>query len=275
MQLYALNDQNTLIAANHAIKQKNYVCFECKSLVRLRGGLHRQKHFYHLDPNRSCKLGGKSLLHLQVQCHLQQLLPDCLLEHRFPKINRIADVVWTSKKLIFEVQVSPITAEEIIQRNHDYSLMGFQVIWILHDKRFNRFQVSAAEEVLINRPHYFTNIDIKGRGVIYDQLQWKDKGVRKKKERPLIIDLSQPLKPIRSIYKIPKIIDDRLKSWPISFSGDLICQAQDPDYRSTLRSYIALEETIKPKITLKSLFQRWIIRPYYIFFQILLEKACR
>jgi competence protein CoiA len=277
MQLYALNDQDILISANHAVKQKDYICFECKSAVRLRGGRHRQNHFYHIDPNRACKLGGKSLLHLQVQCHLQQLLPegDCLLEHRFPKVNRIADVVWTSQKLVFEVQVSPITAEEVTRRNQDYSLMGYQVVWILHDKRYNRYQVSAAEEFLRKSPHYFTNIDMKGRGVIYDQLQWVQRGARKKREKPLLVDVSKPLKLTRSIYRIPKFLDDRLKSWPISFSGDLICQSKEPEYRSTLRNYIALEESEKPKVTLKSLFNKWIVRPYFIFFQILLEKACK
>jgi competence protein CoiA len=277
MQLYALNDQDILISANHAVKQKDYICFECKSLVRLRGGRHRQNHFYHLEPNRSCKLGGKSLLHLHVQCHIQRLLPeeDCLLEHRFPKINRIADVVWLSQKLVFEVQVSPITAEEMMHRNRDYALMGYQVIWILHDKRFNRFQVSAAEEFIKNSPHYYTNIDTNGRGVIYDQLQWMVRGTRKKRERPLIINLSQPQRPIRPIYKIPDMLDLRLKSWPICFCGDLICQAQDPDYRPTLKNYIALEEKGKTKITLKSLFNQWIVRSYHIFFQILLERACK
>lgn len=277
MQLYALNDQNILISANHAVKQKDYLCFECKSLVRLRGGFHRQKHFYHLDLDRSCKLGGKSLLHLQVQCHLQGILPenDCLLEHRFPKINRIADVVWPSKKLIFEVQVSGITAEEILCRNHDYSLVGYQVIWLLHDTRFNKFQVSAAEEILRERPHYFTNIDIKGRGVIYDQLDWIQHGVRRKREKPLFVDLTKPQRLVRPIYRVPWVIDNRLKLWPLSFSGDLISQALDLEYRPILKSYIALEEAQKTKPTFASFLRRWIVRPYHILFQILLEKACK
>lgn len=255
----------------------NYICFECKSQVRLRGGLQRQKHFYHVDPNRSCKLGGKSLLHLQVQCYLQSLLPqgDCLLEHRFPRINRIADVVWLSKKLIFEVQVSSITAEEVLSRNHDYSQMGYQVIWVLHDKRFNQFQVTAAEHVLQDSPHYYTNMDIKGRGGFYDQLQWVVRGVRKRRERHLWVDLSKPQRVARPIYRVPGIVDNRLKKWSLSFSGDLLSWSLDPDFRPILKKYNEMEEQLKGKVTIRSLFQRWIIRPYFIFFQILLEKACK
>jgi competence protein CoiA len=277
MQLYALNDQNVLISANHAVKQKNYICFECKSSVRLRGGFHRQKHFYHLDLDRSCKLGGKSLLHLQVQCYFQRVLPenDCFLEHRFPKMNRIADVVWPSKKLIFEVQVSGITAEEVRCRNHDYSLMGYQVVWILHDTRFNKFQVSAAEGILRESPHYFTNMDINGSGVIYDQLDWVVQGVRKHREKLLPVDLTQPRRPARPIYHVPQVLDRRLKLWPLSFSGDLITKALDPEYRPVLKKYIAFEVAFKPKLTIKSFISQWLVRPYHILFQILLEKACR
>ena len=222
-------------------------------------------------------MGGKSLLHLQVQCHLQSLLPegDCFLEHRFPKINRIADVVWPSKKLVFEVQVSSITAKEVLNRNKDYSMMGYQVVWVLHDKRFNQFQVTAAEHVLQDHPHYYTNMDVKGRGVIYDQLQWVERGVRKKRERHLLVNLSNPNRVARPIYRVPQQIDHRIKKWPLAFAGDLISFSLDAENRLTLKKYIQLEEAIKEKMTIKSFFHYWIVRPYYIFFQILLEKACK
>ena len=96
MQLYALNDQNQVVGAHQASKKLDYQCFECQSRVRLRGGFHRQNHFYHVDPNQPCRLSGKGMVHLQIQIYLKQLLncQTCFLEYRFPSIGRIADVAW-------------------------------------------------------------------------------------------------------------------------------------------------------------------------------------
>lgn len=169
MQLFAFNTRNQLVSANHAQKQNDYSCIECGSIVRLRGGLHRQKHFYHLKPDRLCRQSQKSLVHIQVQKSLQEILPrgECFLERRFPGIKRIADVVWEPRKIVFEVQCSGITAEEIASRNRDYFGVGYKVVWILHEKRFNKWKVSASERFLREHPHYFTkfrlNRKIKAR----------------------------------------------------------------------------------------------------------------
>ncbi len=266
MQLYALDQNNQLVPANRAVRQKNYFCLECNKQIRLRGGIHRQNHYYHTEPNRACKLGGKSLTHLSVQSYFQSTLPegDCLLEHRFPRVNRIADAVWTSKKIVFEIQVSPITAEEIRQRNTDYSSMGYQVVWILHDKQFNKHRVTAAEIFLQENPHYFTNIDANGHGKIYDSIRHFDKKFE--------VDITQPTKNKRPIFKIPKNIDLRIQKWPISFEGDIISSVSDKKYRPYFDQFLDGE---KPKLSLIGLWHEWIVRPYFIFFQIILERSCR
>lgn len=104
--------------------------------------------------------------HLQVQYYLEELLGEaqCRLEHPFPSINRIADVVWLPKRIIFEVQCSGITAQEVRQRNCDYKSEGYQVVWLLHNRQFNRQRVSAAEMELRNQPHYFTDMSAGERG---------------------------------------------------------------------------------------------------------------
>ena len=142
MQLFALDENDQLVPAQRAVRQRTYICLECGKNVRLRGGVHRQIHYYHIEPIRSCKLAGKSLIHLNVQFYMQSILPqgDSALEHRFPRIRRIADVVWISQKIVFEIQVSLITAEEVLQRNRDYLSQGYRVVWILHEKRYNKFQ---------------------------------------------------------------------------------------------------------------------------------------
>ena len=97
MHLYALDEKENLISVHETDKKTNYFCPECRSIVRCRGGFLRQIHFYHLEPNRSCRQSGKSLVHLQIQYYLQRVLSESELEKRFSSIDRIADVAWEKK----------------------------------------------------------------------------------------------------------------------------------------------------------------------------------
>ncbi len=105
MQLCALDSKNALIFADKAQKQTDYICSKCDQKVRLRSGMHRHAHFFHITPNRSCRLNGKGMEHIMVQRHLIELLPEgeAELECRFSEIGRIGDVAWHSAKLIFEI----------------------------------------------------------------------------------------------------------------------------------------------------------------------------
>lgn len=288
MQLYAVDKQKLLIPASKAFRKLDYFCIECSGQVRLRSGPHRRPHFFHVKPNLECHLSAKSLAHLQVQCRLQAILPEdaCRLEVRFKEIGRIADAVWTDQKLIFEVQCSPISAEEVFQRNKDYGSLGFQVIWIFHDRQYNKFRISAAESSLKNSPHYFTNIDAEGRGIIYDQFDIGKNGLRLKKLPPLKVDLSTPLSYNRDLDepgKIPQLAVQRIGSWPIGFAGDLAdCSLKEAENDPYLRQALELEKSYFPSPlpktfwnTLKSLFYRYGARPYRLAFQMLLERACR
>lgn len=177
MQIYALDNTGSLISAIHAQKKASYLCPECACPLRLRGGDLRRLHFYHLDLAPSCRLNGKSETHLAIQSHLQTLFgeQDCLLEKRFPTIQRIADCYSPSKKIVYEIQCSPISAEEVKKRMRDYASLGFKVIWILHDKQFNRNIVSAAEAFLLAHTFVYTNFNNKGMGTFY-QMSFKVKG---------------------------------------------------------------------------------------------------
>ncbi|NGX41830.1 MAG: hypothetical protein K940chlam7_00104 [Chlamydiae bacterium] len=289
MQLFALDTKKQLVSANHAQKQNDYLCTECGSIVRLRGGEHRQKHFYHLKPDRQCRQSQKSLNHIQVQKYLQKILPtgECSLEQRFPEIQRIADVVWEPKKIIFEVQCSGITAEEIRSRNKDYLSVGYNVIWILHDNRFNKWKVTAAERFLKGSPHYFTNIDPKGRGFVYDQVDTIGEGVRKPVKLRCRVNLSLPkaLEDRESVStkEIPNLLEKRLELWPIFFGDDVM----DRWIQSDQKTVTALQEIYHAERILsqhqqlplaakvKRFLYRYFVRPYLLLFQIFLEKACR
>jgi competence protein CoiA len=178
LQLFALNDDNELVLASKAVRQRDYRCPECHSRVRARGGESRTTHYFHLDDERSCRQSGKSMQHLQTQFCLQQAIPDIRLELPFPSISRIADAAWEKEKIVFEIQCSPITATELRARNRDYASVGWTAIWIFHDDRYNKRKITAAEWSLRHIPHYFTNIDEQGIGEFYSHLADSKRGIR-------------------------------------------------------------------------------------------------
>lgn len=289
MQIFAFDNVKRLISAKNAHKKADYFCRECGGAMRLRGGIHRQKHFFHLGLSDSCRQGGKSLTHLQVQYYLQNLftLEDSQLERYFPEIDRIADVVWESQKLIFEVQCSPISKEEVENRNTDYRSQGYQVIWILHHNKFNRWRVSAAEIFLRGSPYYFTDINSQGKGTIYDQIDVIHGGVRRIFRKIFDVKLNQvnrqqDLNGVQ-MPQIPNVLHTRLVCWPFHFSGDLIDLWNLSEEEATLalieafhyeRSYY--KRAMNPVfIFLKNIINIILVRPYRIFFQIMLEKSCR
>lgn len=284
MQLYAKDPNQNLIAASKALKQLDYACIECGEKVRVRSGIHRHPHFFHLKiPFSRCKLQAKGMDHLQNQRYICSLLPqgEAFLEHPFPQIGRIADVAWLPKKLIFEVQCSPISAQEIEQRNQNYRSLGFQVVWILHDKQFNRPRLSAAEQFLLTSPHFFTNIDEDGKGMIYDQFAVIKKGIKAGRLPKFEIDLSVPQKTEKKlVVKLPKMVEERIRNWPLYFSGDLLDRAFAGN--PYLENALLLENKINPSQKRKqvwSFFKEgfWMIfgRPYKLIFQLLLERSCR
>lgn len=211
MQLFALDCQAPVLAT-HAEKHKNYACPECKQPVRLRSGPHRQAHYFHIQRSSNCRQRQKSAEHIQAQLKLLTLLPEgeCSLERPFPAISRIADVVWETAHIVFEVQCSPISQQEVKERTADYKAMGMDVVWILHDKRFNQRNLSAAERHLRSQSCYYTNITRSGAGVFYDQFEIIQAAVRKYKGPPLPISVHLPF-PVnqRSARPPVKCVKDR------------------------------------------------------------------
>ncbi len=280
MQFYAFDTKKKLVHAMHAKKNCNYLCIECQTRVRLRGGTHRQLHFYHLDFNRICTLHQKSMIHLQLQNHLLHLLPEneCCLEFRFPTINRIADVAWLTKKIIFEIQYSPISAQEIQKRNEDYQSQGWTVIWILHDHRYNQTFLSPAESILQTAPHYFSDMNAEGKGCIYDQFAFVENNQRVIKMEKLAIDPTQLFFIKKQSIKSSQLLlcSLRLKYWPVYFAGDLL-ETNNSEYLDRAfnleKKFIDLQIKNK-RIQFKEYLKQLIFHPYRVIFRYLLEKSC-
>lgn len=285
MQLYAFDLEGQLISARQAFKQTDYQCLECQQIVHLRGGPQRQRHFYHLEPTPFCRQHQKGAIHLQLQSYFLQQLPfgDCQLECSFPSIRRIADVVWLSEKIIFEIQCSPITPHEVLARNRDYQQLGWKVIWILHDQRYNQLRLSAAELALRSSPHFFTNMDRLGSGIIYDQFDFCENGVRLKRLPPLPIDIRERFwVESMKVQSFPLILlEQRIKTWSLSFAGDLMnLSLKDPvsDYfiqAMEIEKIFYPSSSISWRHSLSKLLRWGMITPYQILFRFLLERMCR
>lgn len=157
----------------------------------------------------------KSVAHLKIQLHLKSLIPGSLLEKSFPSIGRIADVVWEEKKIVFEIQCSPISKEEVQSRCQDYESLGYTPVWILYSQRFNRKKLSETEKFLRKRVCFFAD-GFK----IYDQFEVIQGRKRLFRGLPLPVELHKPLLPALSLENPILAISER--SWPISFEGDLL-----------------------------------------------------
>ena len=247
MQLYAFDLERRLTAATQACKEKNYFCMECGATLRLRGGFHRQKHFYHLKQTVSCRQNGKSMPHIHIQKRLQDAFaPGAIeLEKRFPPIQRIGDAVHEELKIVFEIQCSQISFAEMDARNRDYASLGYHVVWLLHDKQFNQRRVSEAEYFL-ETTHYFTNMDKEGFGEIYDQWALLKGPVRKKRGQKIYLDIARVCKTVGAGFGRGK--------WRVRVEGD--CEPVE---------VVAKNRSFWGKL----------VRVYWLVFGTLLERASR
>jgi|GEM_PF-1634784 len=244
MQALALDPEGQIIHAKEAIKGKNYLCIACQSNVRRRGGDWVRDHFYHLQENLSCHLSQKSETHLNLQISLQESLPtgEAFLEERFTTIRRIADVAWYRYKIVFEIQVSPLSIDEMLARIHDYKTVGWQVIWVLHTHSFFGQRGSKEELLLMDHPHYFANHTSNGIGEFFDVI-WQG-----------------PFQPqvttsVLLQHPFPKPSSGFRDTWPYYFKGDFFDQS--------LQKAFIPPDTGYQKLSIK----QWLKSAYHYFLE--------
>lgn len=286
MQLYAFDSKGQLVSARQARRHSDYYCLECQQIIRLRGGPQRRCHFYHLEPTPFCRHNQKGPIHLHLQSHFLQKLPpgDCTLELPFQSVRRIADVAWLSQKIVFEIQCAPISAEEVLERNRDYQQAGWTVVWILHDQRYNQVRLSAAEIALRSSPHFFSNMNSLGTGIIYDQFDICDQGLRYGRLPPLPIQLGETpsLFPTKVTSYPLLLLEQRASQWNLFFKGDLMSLFLYAPSSSYLKQALENErqfytplQPVKWRDLPAKLCQKVFAGPYQIFFRFLLERMCR
>ncbi len=216
MALYAYDEDGLLVYSGDAEKRQGYYCYECHLPVRVRKPFRRIPHFYHRKLSPSCRQYGKSQDHLLAQLALQKLLPGAVLEKPFRDIFRIGDVVWEPHKLVFEIQCSHISRSEVEARALDYQKVGYQVVWILDDRIFNRKVARPAEQWMRQGACYYASL--RGESpVYYDQFEIYSKEQKVYRGQRLRVHLDRP-------YQMTGL------SWDAEVTPTQVAQRRDPLY---------------------------------------------
>lgn len=161
----ALDNDGNVVFADGAKSSLNYYCPTCSEPLRLKKGLIRAPHFFHLARTPECRMSEKTYLHALIQEILFHRLPceEKYLEKGFPEIGRIADLVSFDMQAVFEVQISPIDVREMHRRRIDYAKEALSIVWILHERRFGK-------KVIDYPIYYLTDIDDEGVGRVFDPM---------------------------------------------------------------------------------------------------------
>lgn len=224
MQWIALEEFFRPICALEAVKGKQYLCPECGLPLRLKSGVHRKAHFYHIRTPSFCSQHKKTQEHINLQLMLAEKIPrgQGSIERAFPTICRIADVAWEERKIVYEIQCSMLSEQEAQKRCVDYRSLGWEIVWILSDKKFNRYRLSAAEAYLRNQTCYFARF---GKNQIYDQNEVINGYRRVYKGVPLFVNpieiLAHPSQSSPPLA-LPLCLQKRWQSWKLRVVGDIL-----------------------------------------------------
>ena len=281
MAQYALGIEGTTYAVD-AEKGEKYWCIECGAPVKIRVGKYLP-YFYHPSASPQCHLYSKSEDHLLLQLQLQKFLPqgELEIETSFLKINRIADLSWARQKIVFEIQCSPLELGEAQSRILNYREIGYDVIWLLDDRIFNRRFIRPAEAWIRKRGAYYVKFRRdQAFSLYYDQFDIAIGSKRLKKSPPLKLDLSSPRKaPINGWpSKLPSCIKMRIPESRRYFRGDLldrtIRSSHSPHYAFPITRWRFLEKEAlrNHSFSFKKLFYNYIGRPYERLLLFLIKK---
>lgn len=262
MQIFAKTKNNEIIHVLEAQKKEDYFCIECFDVLHKRSGALLQDHFYHIKPNLLCRQSNKSQEHLQTQLYIKKLFgpQKCEMEKRFDQVNRIADLYVEPFKLVIEIQYSFITLRELKQRIYDYNKLGINVLWILHDKKFNKKVKTQVEYFLRDKTFFYTNINEQGCGIIYDQYLFM-------KKMPVILDQVH-ITPKISFFNI-NLIRLRKKYLPYFFEGDLTAYALKAKNKEVIKKIKKCEDLRSENIFKQAL------RLLKTYLYLKLEEACK
>lgn len=278
MALYAV-DEDDLIFASDAEPKKTYWCVDCFGPVKRRRGKKWVAHFYHLQASPSCRLYSKTQDHMLAQVQLQKLFPtgELQLERSFIQIGRVADVCWENEKIVFEIQCSPMTEKEAEMRIRDYRSIGYEVVWLLDDKRYNKRTIRPAENFLRQHSTYYMSIKQGLYSEYYDQFEIFSGVLRVKKGKRMPIDL-QKVRKVPNVKFPEKLFPKQIIQLNCLkyFLGSRLHRALQ-NHKLMMQTWRSLEILIGKEKPASSPFRRWlnetIIQPYLFFLGRLIKQA--
>lgn len=265
MPLYALDDDDLIHAAD-AESGTTYWCTDCFGPVKRRLGKAAVPHFYHTQSAPRCRLYSKTEDHMLAQVQLQKSFPPQVLqlERPFVKIDRVADVCWESEKIVFEIQCSPMTEKEAEMRIRDYASLGYHVVWLLDDRRYNKQTLRPAEAFLRSHSTYFLSIQPGLKSEVYDQFEIFSEEKRVKRGKRFLLDLQKIRRMPNVLFKedlFPRqIVHLRCAKY---FAGDRMSRALQNS--SSMPYWRALERQYAEKSSLRKWLEKNLFIPYANF----------
>lgn len=273
MAFFAVDDDD-LIDAAAAEPGKIYWCSDCFGPVKLRRRKRGLVHFYHLKTAPTCRLYSKTEDHLLAQLQLQKIFPEGVLqlERPFIKINRVADLCWENEKIVFEIQCSQLTEKEAEMRIRDYRSIGYETIWLLDDKRYNKRVIRPAEDYLRKRGAYYLSIRASK---VYDQFEIYSEGRRVKRGKAMPVDLQKICRKPKKNFD-PALFPKQILQLdaPQYFYCDRLFRAHQNHTLAMLRwraLEIQVEEAARKPNPIRLWLRRYLICPYLQFLQFLLK----
>lgn len=239
MAIFAIDDDD-LIHASDAEASKIYWCQYCFGPLKRRKGKLRFAHFYHLKTTPTCRLYSKSEDHLVAQLEIKKKFPEGALqmERPFLQINRVGDLCWEAEKIVFEIQCSQMSEKEAQMRTRDYRSIGYDVVWLLDDRYFNKKISRPAEHFFRKNGGYYLHTKTVQ---IYDQFEIFSEKRRIRKGKKMAINLEKMMRRKEKFFD-PKIFPEQLIQLQntVYFFGDRLHRAYQNHILSML-NWRALE----------------------------------
>jgi competence protein CoiA len=194
------------------------------------------------------------------------------LERPFIQINRVADACWEREKIVFEVQCSPITEVEVEGRMRDYRSIGYDVVWLLDDKRYNKRVLRPAEGLLRSLGAYYICIQQGWSSECYDQFEVFAEGRRAKRGKRMKIDLQKIERTPKKNFN-PDLFPKQIVQMnaPTYFHGSRMQRALQ-GHLLTMQYWRGLEIQLGIAKRRPNRFKIWVVRPYLALLNCLIRR---
>ncbi|HEA3935761.1 TPA: competence protein CoiA [Staphylococcus aureus] len=247
--LVALNEEKERVLATTALRKTQYFCPVCGKEVILKRGLKVISHFAHKHLAEQKCFNNESIKHYKSKLILAQMIQQqgCKVEIEpfLKEIKQIPDIL-INNKYVIELQYSPISYKQILQRTEGLKKMGYKVSWLLNDVdychnkvKFNHFQ-SMFINPITRKLHTF-NLE-KKQIMMFQQIQYigGHKYVAEKRNVKMSELFNETPCDYHVVYKLSKFaINQYIKLW--LKNGESILVSDNLNYFKLKKFIVALE----------------------------------